>query len=129
MTTSETITDGVRVQVRSRFVPERSAPTEGHWFFAYDVRISNEGTEPVQLMSRHWIITDSNGGVQQVRGPGVVGEQPLLQPGQNFDYTSACPLRTSFGMMHGSYGMAAADGRSFNVEIAPFALGQPESIN
>ena len=129
MPTSEAITRGIRVQVESRYVPERSDPAEQRWFFAYTIRISNEGSETVQLLNRHWTITDHNGDVEEVRGPGVVGKQPVLQPGQSFEYTSFCPLGTSFGTMHGSYEMATAEGERFDVEIAPFALSEPYAIN
>lgn len=129
MTSSEAVTRNVRVQVESRYVPERSNPAERQWFFVYRVKITNEGRHTVQLVSRHWIITDSSGRVQEVRGPGVVGQQPVLRPAESFEYTSACPLRTSFGSMHGAYQMVQVGGESFDVEIAPFALGEPHSIN
>lgn len=130
MTTSDSTTHGVRVQVASRYVPERSRPANGQWFFVYNIQISNQGAETVQLLSRHWIITDSDGETEEVRGPGVVGEQPVLQPGKSFQYTSACPLKTSFGTMHGTYQMVTlGDGRHFDVEIAPFALCEPHAIN
>jgi ApaG protein len=125
---SEATTRGIRVRVRSRHLPERSDPEQGQWFFIYTVEIANLGTEPAKLVSRHWIITDANGVVQEVRGPGVVGEQPLLQPGQSFTYTSACPLQTAFGTMHGSYQMVIG-GEQFDAAIAPFSLGEPHSIN
>jgi ApaG protein len=127
--TSEAITRGIRIRVRSFFVPERSDIEQGHWFFAYQVEIKNEGTETAQLVSRHWIITDTDGHVEHVKGPGVVGEQPVLQPGESFQYTSACPLRTPVGTMHGTYQMVTNEGEKFDAEIAPFALGQPDVIN
>ncbi|MCP3981282.1 MAG: Co2+/Mg2+ efflux protein ApaG [bacterium] len=123
------MTREIRVRVTSRFVPERSDPARDAWFFSYDIRISNEGTETVQLLSRHWIITDSNGKVEEVRGPGVVGQQPTLGPGESFSYTSACPLATSFGTMHGTYQLVTGTGEPFDVEIAPFALSEPHAIN
>lgn len=129
MTKSEAVTEGVRVSVESRYVSEQSRPYESYWFFAYAIEISNQGPLRVQLLSRHWTITDSDGRTQEVRGPGVVGKQPILEPGETFEYSSFCPLETSFGTMHGTYEMVAADGRRFDVEIAPFALGQPNSIN
>lgn len=129
MPSSEAVTEGIRVTVRARHVAERSSPTEGHWFFAYTVRITNESDRPVQLISRHWVITDATGHVEQVRGPGVVGEQPRLEPGEDFEYSSACPLRTPFGTMHGTYQMTSDGGESFDVEIAPFALSEPFGIN
>jgi ApaG protein len=126
---SDTTTRGVRVEVKSAFVPERSSPEEGHFFFAYRVRISNVGEETVHLLSREWIITDANGNVEQVNGPGVVGEQPVLAPGEQFEYTSFCPLPTSIGSMHGSYQMVAAGGDEFEAVIAPFSLAVPTALN
>ena len=128
-TVSEAVTRGVRVEVRSTYVAERSQPSNGQWVFIYNVRISNKGPGRVQLVSRHWIITDSNGHVEEVRGPGVVGEQPVLAPGESFEYTSGCPLGTPFGTMRGTYQMVTSDGERFDAEIAPFALGEPHSIN
>lgn len=126
---SEATTQGVRVQVVSRFHPERSDPGAGYWFFSYTVRISNVGDGTVRLRSRHWVITDANGHVEHVRGPGVVGEQPTLRPGQMFEYTSACPLPTSLGSMHGTYQMERENGEPFDAEIAPFSLADPDSLN
>lgn len=127
--TSEAITGGVRVRVESSYVPERSEPERGSWFFIYTVEVANLGTETVQLVSRHWIITDADGTVREVKGPGVVGEQPTLEPGQSFTYTSACPLETPFGTMHGTYQMVTPSGARFDAEIAPFSLGEPHAIN
>jgi ApaG protein len=126
---SDTTTRGVRVQVKSAYIPERSSPQEGRYFFAYKIRISNVGEETVQLISRQWIITDQDGDVETVRGPGVVGEQPVLDPGQSFEYTSFCPLTTPIGSMHGTYQMVAASGESFDAEIAPFSLAVPTALN
>jgi ApaG protein len=126
---SEATTRGIRVEVQSRFVPERSSPDEGRWFFAYEVLITNEGDETAQLVSRHWVITDGDGLVQEVRGAGVVGEQPVLAPGESFTYTSACPLTTRVGSMHGSYRMVTDAGDVFEAAIAPFALGEPYAIH
>ena len=126
---SDTVTRGIRVRVRSVFVPERSAPREQHFFFAYHVRISNEGGETAQLLSRHWVITNADGDVQEVRGPGVVGETPVLEPGSSFEYTSYCPLTTAVGSMQGSYTMATPDGATFDAEIAPFTLATPNAVN
>jgi len=126
---SEATTRNIRVRVQSSYVPERSAPDQNSWFFIYTVEIANQGSETAQLVSRHWIITDANGAVREVRGPGVVGEQPTLSPGQSFTYTSACPLETSFGTMHGSYQMVTQAGERFDAAIAPFSLGEPHSIN
>ena len=118
----------MRVQVASAYVPERSAPP-ARWFFVYQVRITNVGEEQVQLLSRHWVITDSTGAEQHVRGPGVVGEQPVLAPGAVHEYTSACPLRTSMGTMHGTYTMETAEGERFDAEVAPFVLADPLTLN
>lgn len=126
---SEATTRGVRVQVQSFYVPDRSEPRQGQFFFAYRVRIANVGDETVQLVSRHWVITDGEGRVEHVRGPGVVGEQPVLGPGQSFEYTSFCPLATAIGSMHGSYQMVTASGARFDAEIAPFSLAVPTALN
>ena len=127
--TSEAVTSGVRVAVRARFIPERSNPGEGEWFFAYTIRIANESDRTVQLLSRHWVITDAEGKVEEVRGPGVVGQQPILGPGQSFEYTSACPLPTSFGVMQGTYQMVTPGGDRFDIAVAPFSLHEPYAIN
>jgi len=119
---SEAVTNGIRVEVLARHSPENSRPTEGEWVFQYTVRITNLGSETVQLLSRYWIITDALEHVEEVRGPGVVGEQPVLAPGESFKYSSWCPLKTPTGMMHGSYRMARAGGEQFDIEIAPFGL-------
>ncbi len=126
---SSTTTRGIRVEVESVFVPERSDPAGKRWFFAYTIRITNEGSETAQLISRHWIITDGDGDAEEVRGPGVVGQQPTLAPGESFEYSSACPLGTNFGTMHGTYQMITEGGEHFDVEIAPFALAEPYAIN
>ena len=130
MSTSEATTNGVQVEAAARFSAEHSAPHLAQWFFLYTIRITNEGAETVQLMGRHWIITDADGEVEQVRGSGVVGQQPILAPGQSFEYTSACPLATPFGTMQGTYRMVRSrDGEEFEVSIAPFALSEPYAIN
>lgn len=126
---SESLTRDVRVTVHAHYVPERSRPEDDLWFFAYHVTIENVGEQTVQLISRHWIITDGEARVQEVRGPGVVGEQPILRPGEAFEYTSACPLPTSFGTMHGSYQMVTDDGDRFDAIIAPFTLSLPNALN
>lgn len=126
---SRATTRGIEVSVESRYVPERSEPDQQQWFFAYTVQIRNVGTETAQLVSRHWVITDANGEVEEVRGPGVVGEQPILAPGETFEYTSACPLGTAFGTMHGSYRMVARSGEEFDVEIAAFTLAEPHAVH
>ena len=126
---SEAITEGVRVVVEATFHADRSDPMRRYWFFSYAVRITNEGPGVVQLLSRHWIITDGLGQVQHVRGPGVVGEQPVLSPGASFAYQSACPLPTAVGSMQGTYEMRRADGSRFDAVIAPFTLADPDQIN
>jgi ApaG protein len=126
---SDTTTQGIRVQVESFYDEDRSAPQESYYFFAYRVRISNVGTQTAQLLSREWIITDSTGSQQQVQGPGVVGEQPVLAPGEAFEYTSFCPLSTPVGSMHGTYRMVRENGEAFDAVIAPFSLAVPHSVN
>ena len=126
---SNAITNGIRVTVSSNYIPAQSAPKARRYVFAYTVRIANEGTESAQLKSRHWIITDGNGKVEQVRGPGVVGEQPMLRPGEHFEYTSGCVLETPRGSMEGTYQMVRSDGSEFDATIAPFALMLPYSLN
>jgi ApaG protein len=124
-----TTTRGIQVEVRSEFVPARSSPRDSSYFFQYHVRISNVGEETAQLISREWIITNADGDVERVKGPGVVGEQPVLQPGGSFDYTSFCELKTAVGSMHGSYQMLTADGDRFDAIIAPFTLAVPNALN
>ena len=126
---SDALTEGIRVVVKPAYVPERSSVEESYYFFAYTIRISNEGNETAQLVSRHWIISGPDGPVGEVEGPGVVGEQPVLEPGQAFEYTSFCPLQTPLGSMHGTYKMVRPDGRSFEATIAPFSLAVPTQIN
>ena len=126
---SDTVTNGIRVRVESSYVPGRSEPRESQYFFAYHVRISNQGPAAAQLVSRHWIITNADGEVQEVQGPGVVGEQPLLGPGDEFEYTSFCPLTTAVGTMHGSYTMVGSGGDTFEARIAPFTLAAPNALN
>ena len=119
---SEAVTNNLRVEVLSRYSPENSRPFQDEWVFQYTVRITNEGLETVQLLSRHWIITDGMEHTKEVKGPGVVGEQPVLAPSESFKYSSWCPLKTPTGVMHGTYQMVRAGGNQFDIEIAPFAL-------
>jgi ApaG protein len=128
-TTSEAVTNNVRVEVESQYAPERSQPFQNEWFFHYTVRITNEGDDTVQLISRHWIVTDATGRTQEVKGSGVVGEQPVLAPGESFQYTSGWPLKTSTGVLRGTYQMVSEDGGHFDVEIAPFALHEPYTVH
>lgn len=129
MPTSEAITKGIRVHVESQYDPTRSRPQQNRWFFLYTVRITNESAVTVQLISRHWIITDATDHVEEVRGPGVVGEQPVLAPGQSFEYTSGCPLTTPFGTMHGTYQMVTSRGERFDAQIAVFTLSEPHTLH
>ena len=126
---SDTTTRGIRIQVQSMYMPERSSPSECQYLFEYHVRISNVGTETAQLLSREWIITNADGDVERVKGPGVVGEKPVLAPGAAFEYRSFCPLKTSVGSMHGSYQMVTPDGDRFDALIAPFTLAVPNALN
>jgi ApaG protein len=129
MFNSEALTRGVRVKVQSEYSPDQSAPAKNQWFFLYTVTISNESGETVQLLTRHWIITDGTGHIEEVRGPGVVGKQPTLKPGDSFEYTSGCPLPTPFGVMEGTYQMVTQDGDRFDAKIAPFTLSEPYTVH
>lgn len=129
MHTSEAVTDGVRVQVTARYSPTRSQPLRNLWLFLYTIEISNESADTVQLISRHWVITDAENRVEEVRGLGVVGQQPTLAPGESFEYTSSCPLQTPFGTMGGTYQMVTADGKRFDARIATFTLSEPYTIH
>jgi ApaG protein len=126
---SEAVTNNIRVEVLSRYAPENSQPLQSAWIFQYTVRITNQGAETVQLISRHWIITDALDHINEVTGPGVVGEQPVLAPGDSFKYSSWCPLKTPTGTMHGTYQMAQPDGTQFDIEIAPFGLKAPYTVH
>lgn len=121
---SET-TNGIRVSVQPRFLAEQSSPAEGRYFWAYTVEIANTSLAPVQVLARHWIITDANGQRQEVRGPGVVGEQPIVTPGESFRYTSGCPLTTPSGIMAGTYQVREPGGAVFQVAIPAFSLDLP----
>jgi len=126
---STALTEGIRVSVRSQYVAEQSAPLSQRYVFSYTVRIANEGLEPAQLRTRHWVITDGAGKIEEVRGPGVVGQTPYLRPGEQFEYSSGCVLQTPRGEMHGAYQMHRPDGRMFDALIAPFLLALPHSLN
>lgn len=123
--TDEAETRGVIVRVSVSFLPEQSEPGRGRWFWAYHIRIENEGPFTVQLLTRHWIITDGRGARHSVEGEGVVGEQPMIEPGGSFDYVSGCPLSTPTGSMQGTYHMIGEDGSAFDVTIPKFALIAP----
>ncbi len=116
------VTRQIEVQVTPRFLPDKSSPENGYFFWAYTINVANLGGETVQLKTRHWRITDAQGRLQEVRGPGVVGEEPVLKPGENFEYTSGVPLPTPSGFMTGTYGMQTDDGERFDVEIPTFSL-------
>jgi ApaG protein len=121
----ERLTRGIRVAVKPAFLEDQSDPEESRYIWSYTVTIENKGADTVQLMSRYWHITDAEGHVQEVRGPGVVGAQPVLAPGQSFQYTSGCPLPTASGAMEGRYQMRAATGEDFEAEIPGFVLESP----
>jgi ApaG protein len=128
-TVSNAITNGVRVTVSTVYVPSHSDPGQHRYLFAYTIRIANEGSRTVQLKSRHWVITDAAGKVEEVRGPGVVGKQPVLKPGDHFEYTSSCMLETPRGNMRGEYQMVSSDGDRFDADVATFQLSMPHSLN
>lgn len=123
--TYETVTRGVRVQVKPAYLDDQSDPEEGRFLWSYTVVIENLGAETVQLISRYWHITDAIGRIQEVRGPGVVGAQPVIEPGKSFEYTSGCPLPTASGAMMGRYQMRSASGEAFEAEIPAFLLESP----
>ena len=112
----------IKISAQSQYQPEQSSPDEQRYVFAYTIRIENQGSKPARLLDRHWIITDADGRVQEVRGQGVVGEQPHLRPGESFQYTSGTVLPTPLGSMHGSYGMVGDDGTRFDATIPAFSL-------
>lgn len=126
---SEAVTRDIRVEVMSQYAPDNSQPLQDVWVFQYTVRITNEGFDTVQLLSRHWIITDAYERTEHVRGPGVVGNQPVLTPGESFQYSSWCPLKTPTGTMRGTYQMVGSGGSQFDIEIAPFALRARYTVN
>jgi ApaG protein len=126
---SSAVTRGIRVSVRCRYDAENSLPIARRYSFAYTVEIHNGSNVAVQLLGRHWIVTDSKGKVEEVKGPGVVGEQPIMHPGQTYEYVSHAVLATSRGQMRGTYRMHDLHGRTFDAEIAPFALTLPNSLN
>ena len=127
--TSEAETEGVRVRVQASYSPEYSDPERSEWFFLYTIEITNESSLQVQLIDRHWIIVDGTGRTEEVQGEGVVGKQPVLGPGESFEYTSGCPLSTPFGTMTGTYGMLREDGTEFQSEVAIFELVEPRAIH
>lgn len=128
-TQSVAVTEFIRVSTHSVYIAERSDPLNGFYFFAYRIRIANEGEVAARLLSRHWIIMDGLGRIEEVCGEGVIGEQPRIEPGQSHEYTSFCPLPTPWGRMSGSYTMQRDDGALFDVQIAPFNLVPPHFLN
>jgi len=127
--TSEAETRGVRISVTAKYSPARSEPFRNRWFFLYTIKITNEGPETVQLVSRHWTITDGDNNLEEVKGLGVVGQQPTLEFGESFEYTSGCPLQTPFGTMHGTYQMVTASGEEFDAKVAAFTLSEPYTVH
>jgi ApaG protein len=119
----------IAVSAATQYLADQSDEAAGRYVFAYTITIRNPGSVTAQLISRHWIITDANGAVEEVDGPGVVGNQPVLAPGQSFEYTSYCPLTTNVGTMHGTYTMVRPGGASFEARIAPFTLAAPYALN
>ena len=120
------VTRQIEVRVEPQFLAERSSPENGYYFWAYTITLTNLGRETVQLKRRHWRITDAHGRLQEVRGAGVVGEEPVLKPGENFEYTSGVPLPTPSGFMSGTYGMINASGEEFEIEVPAFSLDTPQ---
>jgi ApaG protein len=125
---SDTVTHGIRVIADAKYVPERSHPDEGYYFFSYKITIKNEGNEPARLLSRHWIIINATGDRDEVRGPGVIGQHPMLSPGESFEYTSFCPLNTEWGTMEGTYRMQRQNGDEFDIDIGRFYLTTTASV-
>ncbi len=123
----QSTTRSIQVTVEPDFIEEQSSPREGRYFWAYTIEISNLGAVPVQLCARHWKITDANGRTEEVRGPGVVGKQPTIAPGETFAYTSGCPLTTPSGIMVGSYQMENESGERFTIAIPAFSLDMPDA--
>ena len=119
----------IEIGVATQYLPEQSSPGEERYFFAYSITVSNTGTEAAQLISRHWVITDATGKVEEVRGLGVVGHQPFLKPGESFEYSSGCPLATPVGTMKGSYQMVAEDGTRFEAPVSEFILAMPRTLH
>ncbi len=129
MSSSDAITRGIRIQVKCNYVPEESTPETGHYLFTYQVTVINHSEQAVQLISRHWVITNADGKKEEIRGLGVVGQQPLIRPGESYRYSSFCPLNTPVGSMHGTYQMVLNNGEEFDAVIAPFTLAVPGILN
>ena len=122
---ADAVTRNIRVHVETEYAPGRSDPARNQWFFLYTIRVTNEGPHTVQLISRHWIITDAMGQTEEVKGKGVVGKQPVLEPGETFEYTSGCELKTPFGSMRGTYRMVTGAQENFDAEIPTFTMTEP----
>jgi ApaG protein len=123
------VTQGIQISARPYFLPDESEPEHNKFVFAYEITISNHSEESALLVDRHWLITDATNTIEEVRGEGVVGHQPLLEPGETFTYQSYCPLPTNYGFMRGTYGMLRANGERFEATIAPFVLMLPSMLN
>ena len=121
--------DGITINTHSEYISGRSNPLKKRFFFAYHIAIQNKGNSPAKLLSRYWHITDAEGNIEEVRGPGVVGRQPRLEQGESFEYTSLCPLKTEFGVMYGKFHMVRDNGQKFDAIIKPFKLAVPFSVN
>ncbi len=126
---ADSIADNIRIHIISTYSPENSDPQRGMWYFFYQVKIANHADQPVRLISRHWKITNAEGVVSEVNGPGVVGKQPHIMPGESFHYTSACPLDSPFGSMHGNYTMISDSGTIFDAKVPSFTLSKPHAVN
>ncbi len=129
MPVQKSATANFEISAFPHYVSDESKPEQNYYFFSYKITIKNKGSEPAQLMSRHWIITDGTGHTEEVRGPGVVGLQPKIQPGQSFEYESACPLTTPTGSMKGSYSMVTENGDNLQIDIPEFYLVSPEALH
>ena len=127
--TVDTIAHDIQVDVKTTYIAEQSAPEHNRYVFAYTITIRNEGDSPARLLTRHWIISDANGNVQEVHGEGVVGEQPYIKPGDSFKYTSGTVIETPVGSMHGSYQMLSDEGKPFDANIPAFTLSQPNTLH
>ncbi|HHJ34536.1 MAG TPA: Co2+/Mg2+ efflux protein ApaG [Gammaproteobacteria bacterium] len=125
----ETAMNKIEVKVQPAYIAEQSDPSNNHYVFSYTVTIRNNGSMPAKLLTRHWVITDGDGQIQEVRGDGVIGEQPLLQPGEGFQYTSGTFMNTPFGTMHGSYQMVSGTGEKFDANIPAFQLSAPNTLH
>lgn len=126
---TDALADTISIEVATRYLNEQSDPAADRFAFAYTIRISNTGSTPAQLLDRHWLITDGNGKIQEVRGDGVIGEQPVIQPGASHTYTSGCLLETPVGSMRGSYGMRSSAGEQFRAPVPVFRLAKPNALN